>query len=61
MTAVRQMQAEKVALVNKMKKMSIENKRLKQIVGELKLNNTANHSETSEIRRLNNSSRFMLS
>jgi regulator of replication initiation timing len=58
-TAVKSMQAEKVAMVKQLRKLNTENKRLKQIVGELRL--TTNQSEVSELRALNNSSRFMLS
>jgi len=36
-TLVKQMQAEKIALVKKMRKVDAENRRLKQIVGELRL------------------------
>ena len=36
-TLVKQMQAEKIALVKQMRKVNAENRRLKQIVGELRL------------------------
>jgi transposase-like protein len=58
-TLVRQMQAEKLALIKQMRKVNAENRRLKQIVGELRLSTSL--SEMSELKQLNCSSRFMLS
>lgn len=56
---VKQTQTEKLTLIAKMRVLANENKRLKQIVGELRI--TSNQSELSDCRHLNSSSRFMLS
>ena len=46
-------------MVKQLRKVNAENRRLKQIVGELRL--STNQSEMSELKQLNCSSRFMLS
>ena len=50
---VKQVQSEKLSLIAKMRMLAAENRRLKQIVGELRIN--TNQSELSDFRPMNNS------